>query len=248
MTVLYIDTEHDRIHNHPTAGAEHRARLTETTARIEQAGAEPCDVLRFDMVSLAWIEQAALTAIVIGGSSADWSEYDFSGLGGLLDVIRTAPAPILGICAGHQLIGRAHNAAWGPLGALPAGETDADPDFAPGRRKEQGFQSVDVDAESPLFSNVAPVASFFQRHYWQLEEVPAGFLGRARSRWSPIQAIERIDRRVFGVQFHPERYDAAHPHGAVVLRNFFALTRDIARGMRAPPSDLIDIDDIASSV
>ena len=38
--------------------------------------------------------------------------------------------------------------------------------------------------------------------------------------------IERLDRPVYGVQFHPEYYDEEHRDGEVVLRNFLALARD----------------------
>ncbi len=163
---------------------------------------------------------------MIGGSTTDWTRYDVAALAGLLATIRAAPVPILGICAGHQLIGFAHRAPWGPLGALQEGEVDADPRFAPGQRQERGFLPVQVDGRCPLFRGLNPTAAFFQSHYWQLEDVPTGFTARASSPWSPVQAIERLDRPVFGVQFHPERDDAEHSNGAVVLRNFFALGRN----------------------
>ncbi len=232
MSVLYVDTEHDRVRNDPKAGSSHRAKLAETTARIGRAAGAPCEPLHFAEVSLARIERAAPAAMVIGGSTAAWDEYDFGEFGGLLEVIRAAPVPILGICAGHQLIGVAHCAAWGPLGALREDEIDADPRFAPGQRKERGFLPVQLDLRCPLFRGLAPTAAFFQSHYWHLEEAPRGFVACARSAWSPIQAIQRLDRPVFGVQFHPERDDAVHANGAFVLGNFFALARDHAAGER----------------
>ena len=230
MSILYVDTEHDRVRNHPEAGAAHRAKLAATTARIAAAAAAPCEVLAFAEVSPPRIERAAPAAIVVGGSTAAWGEYDVAHLAGLLDVIRAAPVPILGICAGHQLIGHAHRAPWGPLGPLLPDEVDPDPRFVPGQRKQRGFSPVRVDPRCPLFRGCGGTATFFQSHYWQLEEVPPGFALRAASPWSPIQAIERLDRPVFGVQFHPERHDAAHPDGAVVLRNFFALARKDGNG------------------
>jgi GMP synthase (glutamine-hydrolysing) len=169
-------------------------------------------------------------AIVIGGNTTDWGEFDFAELAGLLEVIRAAPAPILGICAGHQLIGYAHHAKWGSLGPLQQGEIDPDPRFAPGQRKQRGFIRVQLDLRCPLFCGMDATADLFHSHYWQLEDVPPGFAVRASSPWSAIQAIECLDRPVFGVQFHPERYDAAHPHGAGILRNFITLARDRDRG------------------
>jgi GMP synthase-like glutamine amidotransferase len=72
---------------------------------------------------------------------------------------------------------------------------------------------------------LGPTPCFFESHYWQLHEPPAGFVARGSTAIAPIQVIERRDRPVFGVQFHPERFDGEHPDGEVVLRNFLALSR-----------------------
>ena len=226
MRVVYIDTEHQRVRDHPEAGARHQARLAETTDRLERVAGAPAELLGFAEVSPERIAQSPPAAIIIGGNTTDWSEFDFGEMAGLLQVIRAAPAPILGICAGHQLIGYAHHVKWGPLGPLQHGEIDPDPRFAPGQRKQRGFLTVQLDARCPLFRGMDATADLFQSHYWQLEDVPPGFTARASSPWSAIQAIERLDRPVFGVQFHPERYDDAHPLGAVILRNFITLVRD----------------------
>lgn len=225
MTVLYIDTEHDQVLDHPERSLTHRARIETVQGRLAAAAGEPCLVQRFAAATLARIEQIAPSALVIGGNLTDWSAYDSADLAGLFATIRAAPVPILGICAGHQLIGQAHGAAWGPLGAPQTGEIDPDPAFAPGQRKECGFLPVEIDPRCPLFHGLPPRSTFFQFHYWQLDDIPAGFAIRAHSPLSTIQAIERHDRPVFGVQFHPERYDSAYPDGATVLRNFFALSQ-----------------------
>lgn len=221
MTVLYVDMEHDAVVHDPALGPAHRAKRETARQRVAAAAVEPCAVLRFGAVSLPRIGQAAPRAIVVSGCNTAWDRYDFTEFNGLLAVIRAAPVPILGICAGHQLIGYAHGAPWGPLGPLREGEADPDPRFAPGQRKQRGFLPVLTDPDSPLFEGVGAEACVFQSHYWHLLDVPMGFTTRARSLWSPIQAIERGDRPVFGVQFHAERYDAAHPAGARILRNFF---------------------------
>ncbi len=225
MTILYIDTEHEQVHQDGERSRDHQAKVEEVVSRLSTAAEEPCISMRFQDVSPGAIEEIGPAALVLSGSTTDWELYKMAELEGLLDFIRTGSMPILGICAGHQLIGLAHGAGWGPLGTLEEGETDPDPRFAPGQRKERGFLPVEIDAGCPLFRGLDDSSSFFQSHYWQLTDVPTGFVGRARSAWSPIQAVERRDRPVFGVQFHPERFDPAHPAGDVVLRNFFALAR-----------------------
>ena len=226
MTVLYVDMEHDRVLQDPVSGPAHRARRERAQARVAAAAGEPCMVLRYGEVCAHRLQNVAPRAVVLSGNRTDWHHFAYDDLEGVLALIRTAPVPILGICAGHQLIGHAHGATWGPLGPLQEGETDPDPRFAPGQRKERGFLPVQTDPHCPLFCRLGPTACFFQSHYWHLHDAPAGFIARACSPWSPIQAIEHRDRPIFGVQFHPERYDAAHPDGEVVLRNFFALGGD----------------------
>lgn len=224
-SVLYVDTEHDRVVDDPELGASHRAKIAAARRRIATVAGEPCLVARFANVLPATIERTGAAAIVISGCTTDWSRYDFAAMAGLLEVIRAAPVPILGICAGHQLIGFAHGAPWGPLEPLAEGETDPDPRFAPGQRKERGFLPVQVVPECPLFRGLEPSVTFYQSHYWQLTATPPGFVSRASSPWSAIQAIERRDRPVFGVQFHPERSDPTYRAGETVLENFFALVR-----------------------
>lgn len=226
MSILYVDAEHERVLRDPARGADHLAKRETAQARLSAAAGEPCTVTRFGEVSPQLLRQIAPRAVVLSGCTTGWEQYDFGEFEGLLSVIRAAPIPILGICAGHQLIGYAHGATWGPLGPLQQGEADPDPRFVPGQRKQRGFLPVQTVSACPLFAGLGTEARVFQSHYWQLQDVPAGFIARASAPWSPIQAIERLDRPVFGVQFHPERYDAAHPDGEIILRNFFAMLSD----------------------
>src|SRR3712207_4709939 len=175
MRVIYVDTEHQRVHDHLEAGSRHRVRLAETTDRLERFAGVPPELLGFAEVSPARIAQLLPSAIIIGGNTTDWGEFDFADMAGLLEVIRAAPAPILGICAGHQLIGYAHHAKWGALGPLQQGETDPDPRSVPGQRKQRGFLRVQLDLRCPLFRGMDATADLFQSHYGQLEDVPPGF-------------------------------------------------------------------------
>lgn len=225
MGIIHVDLEHERVVNDPLAGVAHRTRRDIAVARLAAAAGVPCETVRFDEVTAGQVRSLSPTALVISGNTADWIEYDIATLAGLLETIRAAPVPILGICGGHQLIGYAHGASWGPLGRLEDGAADPDPRFAPGLHKERGFHPVQVDRSRPLFQELGESAVVFQSHYWHLTDVPAGFSMCASSPDSPIQAIERLDRPVFGVQFHPERYDDVHGDGEIVLRNFFATAR-----------------------
>ena len=105
MTVMYIDTEHDLVLAHPELGPAHRARIETTRGRLVVAAGQPCQVLHIAAVSLQLITLIAPSTLVIGGNLTDWEAYDHADLCGILETIRAAPVPILGIFAGHQLIG-----------------------------------------------------------------------------------------------------------------------------------------------
>lgn len=225
MTVVYVDIEHARVRSDPAHG---HAAKTETARECISTTAEvPCVVVPVEGIALEQLAALEPFSIVISGCTAHWEEYDFASMAGLFDIIRAAPVPILGICGGHQLIGIAHGASWGPLGPLQEGETDLDPRFAPGQRKERGYLPLEVDPQCPLFRGLGDSPAFFQSHYWHLLDAPAGFAVRASSEWSPIQVIERLDKPVFGVEFHPERSSREHPAGYELLRNFFAVATSI---------------------
>lgn len=228
VTILHVDMEHEAVVTDPVRGTRHRDDIGRFVTRLRAIGDDETSSIPYRSASLDSIMSHAASAVVIGGCTTDWSRYDFGELGDVLAMIRAAPVPILGICAGHQLIGHAHGAAWGPLAALAPGEIDSDPAVAPGRRKERGFLPIVVDRDCPLFRSLEPTPTFFQSHYWQLLDVPPGFVARASSPWSAVQAIEHLNRPVFGVQFHPERFDASHPDGSTILKNFLSVAASVA--------------------
>jgi hypothetical protein len=65
------------------------------------------------------------------------------------------------------------------------------------------------------------------------QSAPAGFITGVGSVWSSIPAIERLDRPVYSVPFHAERYDADHARAESIQRNVSALTNDAAPGVAA---------------
>ncbi len=57
----------------------------------------------------------------------------------------------------------------------------------------------------------------------EIAELPADFRILARTAGCEIQAIAAPERRWWGTQFHPERFDSGHPDGRRVIANFFEL-------------------------
>ncbi len=111
--------------------------------------------------------------------------------------------PILGICYGLQLIthifgGKVRKA----------------------KKREYGNSTIKVIDNQDLFSgfSVGERLKVWMSHGDRVEEIPEGFIRLAESENSPFASIVNREKKIFGVQFHPE---VAHtPKGMDILKNF----------------------------
>ncbi len=111
--------------------------------------------------------------------------------------------PILGICYGMQLTAYA-------LGG----------DVRRGARREYGGADLEVDAQAQdgLFAGLPRRLRVWMSHGDLVLTPPPGFRVLARTASTPVAAMGDPERRIYGVQFHPE---VAHtPEGREILRNF----------------------------
>lgn len=106
--------------------------------------------------------------------------------------------PILGICYGMQALTHA-------LGGKVA---------ASGRR-EFGSAVIHSLAGNPLLSGGQQV---WMSHGDRIEKAPAGFVPIAASDNAPVAAMADLEKKHFGVQFHPEVHHT--PNGVEILRRF----------------------------
>jgi GMP synthase (glutamine-hydrolysing) len=109
--------------------------------------------------------------------------------------------PILGICYGHQL-----------LAVLTDGEV------ANTGGAEFGNTTLDLVGDSLLLAGLPASQQVWMSHNDEVTGVPPGFVCSARSEGARVAAMEDRDRRLYGVQFHPE---VAHtPRGNEILQRF----------------------------
>lgn len=109
--------------------------------------------------------------------------------------------PILGICYGMQLM--AHD-----LGGRV--------ERAEGR--EYGKIQLEIVAEDVLFKNFPSTIQCWMSHGDYISAPPPGFQIKARSVFTPVAAMAWPDRKLYGVQFHPEVKHT--PLGQEILRRF----------------------------
>ena len=196
---------------------EHASRLSRERQRryegvrkqLERAAGRPVRAVHYARVR----SLADSSAVVLSGSAAPWALHDRRELDRLGDVVLASESPVLGICAGLQLL------------ATFAGGSVA-PMTASGRRPERGYLPVDVLDDSGLLAGLPRRAILFQDHEDEVERLPPGFRVLARTPSCEVQAIADVERGWWGTQFHPERFDEEHPGGERVLRNFFALAAE----------------------
>ena len=126
-----------------------------------------------------------------------------------IDVVKelSGEIPILGVCLGHQSICEAFGAT-----------------VAHAHTLMHGKQSVaKVDTESPIFASLAPEQKVGRYHSLSVveETLPAELKATAVSDDGEIMAVENREKKVFGLQFHPE--SILTEHGKEMLKAFLDL-------------------------
>src|SRR3954466_14421971 len=109
--------------------------------------------------------------------------------------------PVLGICYGMQAM------VLNLGGRVEAAEVG-----------EFGRSHLTVHAEGRLLRDLPHEQSCWMSHRDTVYEAPSGFTPLASSTESPVAALEAPDRKLYGIQFHPEVVHT--PYGTDVLRRF----------------------------
>lgn len=135
--------------------------------------------------------------ILSGGPNSVYDE----GAPTLPEYVLDLKVPVLGICYGMQLLTQA-------LGGT----------VIPGTKREYGPAEVTVDTTSPLFAGLPAALPVWMSHGDRVETPPPGFAVMGHSSSGLLAAIGDPERRLYGLQFHPE---VAHtPQGKPILQHF----------------------------
>src|SRR6185369_5675388 len=123
----------------------------------------------------------------------------------------TAGIPVLGLCYGFQAMARA-------LGG----------EVAPDGTREYGRTELTVTEPGALHAGLPTRHPVWMSHGDSVVRAPEGFTVTAASERAAVAAFEDRERRLAGVQYHPE---VGHsPHGQQVLRRFLHDVAGIAPG------------------
>ncbi len=155
-------------------------------------------------------------AIILSGNNASYNELPMFEYNGEYELVREAPTPILGICAGCQMNAfaygytRVHSMGWSDISAM---------------QREQDRTKINKKIKDPVFKNIPNQFIAPEVHGWAIYSLAEGYEVVAESDY--IQAIRRNDHMRYGVQFHPEikvSYNQAIP----VLKNFLKMALEKA--------------------
>ena len=109
--------------------------------------------------------------------------------------------PILGVCYGMQLMVK-------QLGGI----------VEKVKHGEYGKAQLHIDDPTDLLTNVEDGSTMWMSHGDSCTKLPEGFSVLAHTNNTPCAAIANSEKRLFGVQFHPE---VVHSEGGIALiRNF----------------------------
>ncbi len=155
------------------------------------------EIVRFDTPA-AEIAKLKPSGLILSGGPA--SVYD-KGAPRLDPEIFSLGIPVLGICYGLMLM--AHH-----LGGQVV--------FT--GRREYGAGTLHIANGSQLLGGLGPQIDVWNSHGDEVTALPKGFRAAGRTESSNFAAVEDPQRKLYGLQFHPE---VAHtPRGKEILQNF----------------------------
>ncbi|MEJ7598145.1 MAG: gamma-glutamyl-gamma-aminobutyrate hydrolase family protein [Kofleriaceae bacterium] len=170
----------------------------------------------YTKASLARIAELAPTHIVLSGQPDPWTRYRAEDLAGVFEIIRQARQPILGVCGGHQQIALCFGGEVRLMKRLIPGEGYT------GALRVRGFREVELYGHG-LFAGLPTRVSIWHSHCEEVPVLPPDFAHISSSKTCRIEGMQHRTRPLFGVQFHPELFDHAHPHGRRILENFLGV-------------------------
>ncbi|OAN50181.1 glutamine-hydrolyzing GMP synthase [Paramagnetospirillum marisnigri] len=177
------------------------SQVTQLIARRVREAGVYCEIHPFNRVTVDSIRDFGAKAVILSGGPASVTE---AGSPRAPQGLFEMGLPILGICYGQQTLCE-------QLGGK----------VEPGHHREFGRAMLKLAEPCALFDGVAAKGDEVQvwmSHGDRVTAIPAGFKVVATSEGAPFAAIANAEKRIYGVQFHPEVVHT--PIGKQLLSNF----------------------------
>jgi GMP synthase (glutamine-hydrolysing) len=160
-----------------------------------------CEIHPYDL-PLDAIRRLAPEGLILSGGPASVYDRDAPQLAApVLELVRGGVPPVLGICYGMNVLGRAFGG-----------------EVVRAARKEFGPADIRMTRFDPLLALGGRSTRVWMSHGDQVERLPDELETLAASDNSPHAAFRHRERPIYGLQFHPEVTHTAE--GREILRNF----------------------------
>jgi GMP synthase (glutamine-hydrolysing) len=156
-----------------------------------------CEILPYNPDPESYRDKNLKGIVLSGGPSSVFDQNAPVCTGGVFKL----GVPVLGICYGLQLIGR-----------LFGGEVERS------QRREYGKAFLHIDKSDVLLFEVTDKTVIWMSHGDHLSLLPPGFETLAHSENIPFAAIGNPEKKIYGLQFHPEVVHTQE--GKKILHNF----------------------------
>lgn len=145
-----------------------------------------------------YLDDNTLGIILTGGPKSVYASDAFP----LPKIVLEKGLPILGICYGLQLLTYTLGGKVEPL-----------------ENAEYGNALVTIkDSSSLLLKGIPSSFHVFMSHKDCVTRLPAGFKVTANTKYTPVAVSENKDKKIYGVQFHPEVNNTEY--GKQIFKNF----------------------------
>jgi GMP synthase (glutamine-hydrolysing) len=142
--------------------------------------------------------------VVLSGTEALYTRTaDRTKFAAFIEYLPKIDIPILGICGGHQAL------------ALAYGGT-----VAKSARSVLGYRTINLEDKDTLLAGLPAKIRVMESHKEEVKLLPPNFLRIATSSESRNEGMRHEQRPIYGVQFHPERWNKENQAGKQILENF----------------------------
>ena len=182
----------------PVLVVDFGAQYAQLIARRVREAKVYSEVVPHTMPVAAMLAKDPAAVILSGGPASVYA----AGAPSLDPALLAAGVPVFGMCYGFQAMSHALGGTVAATGTGEYGQTPAQI----------------VDTTSTLFAGQPAEQSVWMSHGDSVTVAPAGMSVTAVTEGAPVAAIEDDERRLYGVQWHPEVVHTAY--GQRVLENF----------------------------
>jgi len=187
------------------AAAKYRRYFEKLVVRVRESGV---DVALSDFEALPTMNSEAINSsysgIVLSGTEALYTRTaERARFAGFLQFLPKITSPVLGVWGGHQALALAYGG-----------------NVTKGDGLVKGFRTVVLEDKDTLLAGLPAKIKVMQSHREQVKQLPPDFVRIATSSETKNEGMKHKSLPLYGIQFHPEKWNDENPAGKRIIENF----------------------------